>query len=129
MLDDMLATYLARDFSGGFWLTCDAGGPVGIAHAGPERLAEGTWYLHLIAVHPDHQRQGRGTLLLREVEQALRARGERILLVEVSGAPEFAAAHAFYRTAGFADEARIRDFYQEGEDKIVFRKALAAGPS
>ena len=125
MLEGMLAAYLARDFSGGFWLTYDAGGPLAIAHCGPDRMAEGTWYLHLIAVHPDRQGSGLGTALLNEVEQALHARGERLLLVEMSAVPEFDAARAFCLKRGFAEEARIRDFYQDGEDKVVFRKALA----
>jgi ribosomal protein S18 acetylase RimI-like enzyme len=126
MLDGMLAPYLARDFSEGFWLTLDEGGPVGVAYCGPERMAPGAWNLWLIAVHPDRQRRGHGTALLREVERALAMRGERILLIETSGLPEFAPTRAFYGTCGFTEEARIRDFYQDGEDKVVFRKALPA---
>jgi ribosomal protein S18 acetylase RimI-like enzyme len=47
-----------------------------------------------------------------------------VLLVETSGLPAFARARAFYRARGFDEEARIRDFYAAGEDKIVFWKAL-----
>jgi ribosomal protein S18 acetylase RimI-like enzyme len=63
--------------------------------------------------------------LLRHVEQALAARGERLLLVETSGSPGFERTRAFYRKRGYEEEARIRDFYRAGEDKVVFRKALA----
>ena len=52
-------------------------------------------------------------------------RGERVLLVETSGLPGFERTRAFYRKLGYDEEARIRDFYQAGEDKVVFRKALA----
>ncbi|MCW6511298.1 GNAT family N-acetyltransferase [Lichenifustis flavocetrariae] len=79
---------------------------------------------HLIAVHPDRQGQGRGTALLRHVERVLAARGQRVLLVETSALPAFERTRAFYRQSGYGEEARIRDFYQAGEDKIVFRKAL-----
>jgi hypothetical protein len=54
----------------------------------------------------------------------LAASGERVLLVETSGLPEFGRTRAFYLHLGYAEEARIREFYQAGEDKIVFRKAL-----
>lgn len=92
-------------------------------------MTEGTWNLYLRAVHPDRQGQGHGTLLLRHVEQELRARGERVLLVETSGLPNFERTRAFYRKCGFEPEACIRDFYKAGEDKIIFRKALSApGP-
>jgi hypothetical protein len=37
----------------------------------------------------------------------------------------FARTRAFYLREGYAQEARIREFYAVGEDKIVFRKALA----
>ncbi|MEM9508310.1 MAG: GNAT family N-acetyltransferase, partial [Cyanobacteria bacterium P01_E01_bin.35] len=30
----------------------------------------------------------------------------------------------FYRKCGYEQEAQIREFYQAGEDKIIFRKSL-----
>lgn len=127
MLDDMLAPYFEQGRAGPqVWLTDDDGGPVAVAYYAPERMTEGTWNLYLIAVHPDHQSRGRGSALLRHVEAALAARGERVLLVETSGLPEFERTRAFYRGNGYGEEARIRDFYQAGEDKVIFRKALGA---
>lgn len=106
------------------WLTDYDNEPVGIAYVAPERMTEGTWNLYLIAIHPDHQKQGRGTTLLQYVEQILTERGERVLLVETSGTDDFGYVRAFYRKSGYEEEARIRDFYTEGVDKIIFRKAL-----
>lgn len=105
-----------------------AGRLVGVAYYAPERMTSGTWNLYLIAVHPDCQGQGRGAALLRHVEQALAARGERVLLVETSGLPSFAPQRAFYAGCGFDEEARIREFYKAGDDKIIFRKALSSPP-
>lgn len=97
---------------------------VGVAYVAPERMTEGTWNLYLIAIHPKHQRQGRGAMLLRYVEQTLAERGERVLLVETSGTDDFEYVRAFYRNSGYEEEARIRDFYKDGVDKVVFRKLL-----
>jgi ribosomal protein S18 acetylase RimI-like enzyme len=47
-------------------------------------------------------------------------------LVETSGLPKYDRARAFYTKCGYEEEARIRDFYTTGDDKIVFRKALNA---
>ncbi len=89
-------------------------------------MTDGTWNLYLIAVHPDHQRLGRGTALLEYIERLLAQRGQRILLVETSGTDEFGYVRKFYGDRGFEEEARIRDFYADGVDKIVFRKVIHA---
>ncbi|HEY9656624.1 MAG TPA: N-acetyltransferase [Crinalium sp.] len=109
-----------------FWLTDEADGLVGLAYCEPERMTSGTWNLQLIGVHPQYQRQGRGAKLLLFVEQTLAARGARLLLVETAGTPDFESARAFYRQHGYNEEARIREFYAEGADKLVFRKVLSA---
>jgi ribosomal protein S18 acetylase RimI-like enzyme len=126
---DDLAQMLDKHFSDkdenqDIWLTDDDNEPVGIAYIAPERMTEGTWNLYLIAVHPDRQKQGRGKALLNYVEQMLMERGERILLVETAGTDDFEYVREFYRKNGYEEEARIREFYTAGVDKIVFRKAL-----
>ncbi len=88
-------------------------------------MTQGTWNLLLLAVHPNQQRQGVGAALMHRVEAMLEALGQRILLVETSGLPAFAGTRAFYGRIGYLEEARIRDYYQAGDDKIVFRKTLA----
>jgi ribosomal protein S18 acetylase RimI-like enzyme len=108
------------------WLTYYSDKPVGVAYVAPERMTEGTWNLYLIAVHPNHQKKGYGKSLLQHVEQALAEQGERILLVETSGTDDFEYVRTFYRNNGYEEEARIREFYASGIDKIVFRKLLAA---
>jgi ribosomal protein S18 acetylase RimI-like enzyme len=107
------------------WLTDEDREPVGMVYVAPERMTQGTWNLYLIVVYPDRQRQGRGKALLQYVEQMLMARGERVLLVETAGTDDFEYVRQFYRQNGFEQEARIREFYAAGVDKIVFRKDLS----
>ena len=126
MLDDMAAPYFNGEAPDDFWLTAyTSKQPVAVAYCAPERMTQGTWNLLLIAVHPNQQRQGVGAALMHHVEAVLEARGERILLVETSGLPAFAGTRAFYQHIGYVEEARIREYYQAGDDKIIFRKALA----
>lgn len=126
VLGEMLTDYFSGNSgSDRVWITDDDNGPVGVAYYAPEPMAYGTWNLYLIAVRPDRQGQGRGTALLRYIEQTLTARGARLLLVETSGLPSFERTRAFYRKCGYDEEARIRDFYKAGEDKIIYRKALS----
>jgi ribosomal protein S18 acetylase RimI-like enzyme len=110
------------------WLTAEAEAPVALAYAAPERMTEGCWNLLLIAVHPDRQGQGIGSRLTEAVEAELTAMKARVLLVETSSLPPFAPTRRFYQQRGYGEEARIRDFYQDREDKIVFRKALTPAP-
>lgn len=118
--------FAARPGENHCWIADDDNGLVSVAYYAPERMTQGTWNLYFIGVHPDHRREGRASALLRHVEEALAARGQRLLLVETSSDPAFERAWALYRKAGYDEEARIRDFYAAGADKIVFRKALAA---
>ncbi|MEM6253090.1 MAG: GNAT family N-acetyltransferase [Cyanobacteria bacterium P01_D01_bin.156] len=122
LLSEMLGSPGKEDI----WFTDDDGiGPVGVAYMAPEKMTHGTWNLYWIAVHPNQQRQGRGKTMLSYVQHWLMARGERILLVETAGTDDFDYVRRFYANNGFENEARIRDFYDSGVDKIVFRKALA----
>ncbi|MBD2663715.1 acetyltransferase, gnat family [Richelia sinica FACHB-800] len=124
-LRGMLIDYFNRD-SDNFWITDDDNGPVGVAYCEPERMTNQTWNLQLIAIRLDRQGQGRGSALLRYLEQTLIANGGRMLLVETSGLPAFERTREFYKKCSYEEEARIRDFYAAGDDKIVFRKVLKA---
>lgn len=124
-LDAMLAdAFDDGKASEAFWITDDDRGPVGIAYCEPERMTDQTWNLQLIAIHPERQGQGRGTALLRYVEQTLVERGGRMLVVDTSGSSEFERTRKFYGKCGYEEEGRIRDFYATGYDKVTFRKLL-----
>lgn len=123
---ELLSKMLQSPSEHDVWFTDDddGNGPVGVAYMAPEKMTHGTWNLYWIALHPNHQRSGRGKAILRHVENWLTARGERLLLVETAGIDEFEYVREFYVNNGFEAEARIRDFYDAAVDKVVFRKVL-----
>lgn len=129
LLDGMVDPFLtgAEEF---WFVALEDGAACGVAYCAPERLTDGTWNLLLIAVRGDRQGRGVGAALTRHVERTLAERGGRILLVETSGQPGFDRTRAVYRRLGYVEEARIRDFYTAGDDKVVFWKRLpgAAAP-
>jgi GNAT superfamily N-acetyltransferase len=109
LLDEVLGGFLAGAGNDEYWLTVDhdeSGAPVAIAYCAPERMTEGTWNLLLIAVDAERRSQGIGAALLQPIEGTLAARGERVLLVETSGTPDFERTRAFYRRNGYHEEAR-----------------------
>lgn len=107
------------------WFTdCSDQGPVGVAYLAPEKMTLGTWNLYWIAVHPSQQGRGRGSAMLKHVEQWLADKGQRLLLVETSGTDDFENVRRFYAKNGYQEEARIRDFYDVGISKVIYRKQL-----
>lgn len=124
MLPDMLAPSI-RGTAESFWLTCYVGDlPVGFCYSVPEELTEGTWNMLALAVHPDQQGKRLGTSLVKAAEQHLTNQNQRLLIVETSGTNDFALTRKFYAQNGFEEEARIRDFWADGDDKVIFRKML-----
>ena len=126
MLPDMASGFLSDDESPDIWLTCVADGDaVGFCYAVPEKLTDGAWNMLAIAVLPARQGGGCGSAIVRRLEANLTERGQRILMADTSGSDASAPARAFYRRNGYVEEARIRDFWAVGDDKIVFWKSLA----
>ena len=124
MLPDMIAPALAG-FNEDSWLTClQDGAPVGLCYTAPEELTEGTWNMRAIAVLPAAQGLGLGAALVAAVEADLREQGARVLIVDTSGTDDFAPTRAFYTKNGYTEEARVRDFWADGDDKVIFRKGL-----
>lgn len=125
MLDGMADGYL-NNGAEEVWLACLGGGgaPAGLVYARPEEMTEGTWNALLLAVLPDSQRSGIGRELMTHLEGILKGKEHRILLVETSGNQEYAGTRAFYERIGYEEEGRIRDFYQAGEHKVIYRKQL-----
>jgi ribosomal protein S18 acetylase RimI-like enzyme len=97
---------------------------VGAAYYAPEPFAHHMWNMYFLGVRPGRQGDGTGAALVAYVEEVLRARGERVLIIETSGLKSFEATRGFYRKQGYTEEARIREFYGPGDDKVVFWKAL-----
>lgn len=78
-----------------------------------------------IGVAPRCRRQGIARLLLEaSLAEAVR-RGATEVFLEV--AVENAAARALYRSAGFTESGRRRDYYGPGADGILLRRSLYAG--
>jgi ribosomal protein S18 acetylase RimI-like enzyme len=125
LLNGMMDDYFKNSSSEDIWLTTEIDDKlVAVTYCAPERLTEGTFNLYLIAIHKDFQGRGIGAEVMKYIENLLRTKGQRILIVETSGLPEFEFTRKFYDKCDYHREAVIRDFYREGEDKIVFWKKL-----
>jgi len=93
---------------------------------GPDTMTDRTWDLYWIAVDPLQQGKGIGSELLRFVEADLRAKDARLVMVETSSLPSYAATRRFYLKHGYEQVAVAPDFYADGDSKVLFCKRMAA---
>ena len=78
--------------------------------------------LYWIATHRDHMNQGIGRKLLAETERTIRELGGNGIYVETSSKELYAPTRAFYLKNGYQEKARFEDFYDLGDDKVVYVK-------
>lgn len=124
-LDDMVTGFLSNETEE-LWFVSEtvSGEIISIAYCAPERMTSGTWNLLLIAVSKSMQGQGVGGDLLAHVEQNLLSNHARILLVETSSLPDYELTRKFYPKYGYQQIAVIPEYYDSGDDKVVFWKSL-----
>jgi len=85
---------------------------------------DGIWWLSWWYVDPAHQDQGVGKALMEESLRWARDRKARKVYVDVSSLDFYAKARRFYAAHGFVEEARLKDYYAEGEDMILMAKVV-----
>jgi GNAT superfamily N-acetyltransferase len=97
---------------------------LGYACFGPTPATEGTYDLYWLAVDPAAQGRGAGRALVQWVERELAGRGARLLVVETSSRPDYEHTRKFYARGGYAEAARVRDFYAPADDRIILTTRL-----
>lgn len=100
------------------------GGLLGYVCYGPTPGTVGAFDLYWIAVSPDAQGRGIGTTLLQEVERRLSERHARLVIVETSGTAVYTPTRGFYEARGYREVARVPDFYDDGDDRVIFARRM-----
>ncbi|MDR0842312.1 MAG: GNAT family N-acetyltransferase [Acidobacteriota bacterium] len=102
----------------------DTGDLAGYACWGPVPLTKGTFDLYWIAAHPATRRLGTGRALVAHVEGEVRREGGWLLVAETSAKESYQGTITFYRRLDFQEVSHIRDFYDIGDDRLIFIKRL-----
>lgn len=111
-----------------FVVASDADRVLGYACFGHAPLTDAVYDLYWIAVDPSVHGRGLGRRILARVESIVCARGGRMILVETEGTSAYVPARRFYERAGYAELARVRDYYRPGADKVIFGRAPRPEP-
>lgn len=91
---------------------------------GPTPATEATFDLYWIAIAPQRQGQGIGKKLLLFAEQSCREQGGKLLIIETSSKEIYRPTQNFYLKNGYQIEARIKDFYALGDDRLIFTRRI-----
>lgn len=120
----MIADYFNNPNTEDIWFTyVEKNTPVAIGYC-VTKTTVGTYNLLALGVKKDFQGRGIAGEMMQYIEQLLKRKKARILIAETSSHPAQHVANHFYAKMDYTREAVIRDFWSEGEDKIVFWKKL-----
>lgn len=84
----------------------------------------GTYEISFLYVAPEYQRNGVATTLIKAVEKYAREKSGRMIFLYTSGSGEYLPAQKLYRKAGYSRSAVIKDFFEDGDSKIIYSKRL-----
>lgn len=123
LVDECLAK---GDGSGYYFCFADIDdSPVGYVCYGPTPCTVGSFDLYWIVVDKRWQGLGLGLSLCKIAEDGVRRMGGRRLYVETSGKDLYRATREFYIKAGYAVAATLPDFYDVGDDKVIYQKNVS----
>ena len=80
--------------------------------------------LYWLVTHNDFRGKGIGKKILDETYKEAKKMGCTMIIAETSGREHYAPTQAFYRSAGYTLEATIHDYYDKGDDKLIYIKRL-----
>ena len=95
---------------------------LGYACYGPIALTAASYDLFWIAVDQAFQGQKIGKILLEKSEQLIRQAGGRQVYIETSNRGQYASTRGFYLRCGYREAAVLKDFYDRGDDKVIYEK-------
>jgi len=91
---------------------------------GPIPMTDYCYDLYWVAVDNRHSKKGIGSRLVEFMESNIQKENGRHIYVDTSSTPAYKAARAFYKKNGYRKVCLLKDFYREGDHKVLFKKEL-----
>lgn len=91
---------------------------------GPRPLTEGTYDLYWIAVNPEIQSKGIGSSLIKFMEEHLKRKNGRLILIETSGKESYEKERKFYEKNSYNELVNIKDFYKVNDSLVIYGKYI-----
>jgi Acetyltransferases len=91
---------------------------------GPIPCTKTSFDLYWIVTHNDFRGKGIGKQLLALTSQVIREMKGHKLYAETSSRQQYLPTQKFYEKNDFEKEAQIKDFYDSGDDKIIYGRKV-----
>lgn len=91
---------------------------------GPTPMTSNTFDLYWVGTHPEYRRQGLAESLINVMKDYMKSQNAKIIRVETASQDLYSQTVAFYDRLGFQAEARLKDFYRDGDDLIIYTMRL-----
>jgi GNAT superfamily N-acetyltransferase len=123
---ELVAERLANGESTGYYFVFAEVDGITVAYScfGPISMSKTCFDLYWIVTHNDYRGKGIGRKLLEETYSQAKNMGCKIIIAETSGLEHYSPTRAFYNSNKFELEARIKNFYDEGDDKLFYTKRI-----
>ncbi len=105
-------------------LTEEDGTVVAYACFGKNPMTKFTFDLYWLATRADRMGKGYGRKIVGFVEEEVRRRGGRLLVIETSSKESYGATREFYLKIGCTLAAQIPDYYDVGDDKLIYLRTI-----
>lgn len=126
-----VATGLVKDCldkgeeSGYFFLFAEINGrSASYSCYGPIPGTQSSYDIYWLATHNEYRGQGIGKILIAETEKRIAQQKGKNIYVETASKPQYEPTRKFYEKCGYIIEARLKQFYADNDDKLIYVKRV-----
>jgi len=107
-----------------FVLEEDDGTVAAYACFGRNPMTKATFDLYWLATRADRMGKGYGRKIVSFVEEEVKKHGGKLLVIETSSKESYGSTREFYIKIGCTLAAQLPDYYDEGDDKLIYLKRI-----
>ncbi|MFW7378225.1 MAG: GNAT family N-acetyltransferase [Oligoflexus sp.] len=123
-LEEDLSLFLEGQYQGDRIFVHASSQVDGLIHFGPLAITDRSWCLHWIGVDPHAPIKGIGSQLLAAMEDEIKQKNGRLILIETSSRDDYTKTRAFYLKHNYQLATQIKDYYADGDDKCIYLKKI-----
>lgn len=91
---------------------------------GRNPMTKATFDLYWLATRADRMGKGYGRKIVSFVEEEVKKLGGKLLVIETSSKESYGSTREFYIKIGCTLAAQLPDYYDEGDDKLIYLKRI-----